>query len=229
MRFVDPSIECPWCKFHKIIYVLSIFIYIQNNFNLFFTACGAQTADVVFVLDSSSSEGSANFQKQVDFVKDFVKRYKIGPHNVQVGLVTFSTSAHNEFYFKSYHDQGSLLARLNSIPYHSGSTHTDKGLQYARLFHTSGTSYGRRYNASQIVVVLTDGQSTNPTNTITQAKRLHATGAKVFAIGIGNNVNSHELHNIADNPHHVFQVSGFDALNGIQYELNQAACACMYL
>ncbi|XP_076097610.1 collagen alpha-5(VI) chain-like isoform X1 [Mytilus galloprovincialis] len=187
--------------------------------------CGAATADVVFVLDASSSEGSANFQKQVDFVKDFVKRYQIGPNNVQIGLVTFSTYASNQFYFNTYHDQASVLNKLNSIPYNSGSTHTDKGLQYARLFYVHGSSHGQRAKANQIVVVLTDGQSSSPSSTTSQAKQLHDTGATVFAIGIGSNVNTHELQTIADSPHHVYQVSGFDALNGIQYELNQAACA----
>lgn len=191
--------------------------------------CGAATADVVFVLDASSSEGSANFQKQVDFVKDFVKRYQIGPNNVQIGLVTFSTYASNQFYFNTYHDQASVLNKLNSIPYNSGSTNTDKGLQYARLFYVHGSSHGQRAKANQIVVVLTDGQSSSPSSTTSQAKQLHDTGATVFAIGIGSNVNTHELQTIADSPHHVYQVSGFDALNGIQYELNQAACASKFI
>lgn len=182
-------------------------------------------ADVVFVLDASSSEGSANFQKQVDFVKDFVKRYQIGPNNVQVGLVTFSSSAHNIFYFDTYSDQASLLKALDSVPYQSGSTYTNKGLQYARLFHLNGYQHHHRTNAKQIVVVLTDGQSTSPSDTTYQAKRLHDLGAEVYAIGIGNNVNTHELQNIADSAHHVFQVSGFNALEGIQRELNQEACS----
>ena len=45
----------------------------ERNFFIFLTVCGAKPADVVFVLDSSSSEGRANFQKQINFVKDFVQ------------------------------------------------------------------------------------------------------------------------------------------------------------
>jgi hypothetical protein len=46
--------------------------------------CGSQPADIVFVLDSSASEGSSNFQKQVDFVRDFAYQFAIGPQDVQV-------------------------------------------------------------------------------------------------------------------------------------------------
>ena len=38
----------------------------------------------MFVLDSSASEGSSNFHKQLDFVRDFVYQFNIGPKDVQV-------------------------------------------------------------------------------------------------------------------------------------------------
>jgi hypothetical protein len=51
--------------------------------------CGSQPADIVFVLDSSASEGSSNFQKQVDFVRDFAYQFAIGPQDVQVLILKF--------------------------------------------------------------------------------------------------------------------------------------------
>lgn len=46
--------------------------------------CGNKPTDIIFVLDSSASEGRTNFQKQVDFVRDFVYQFQIGPSAVQV-------------------------------------------------------------------------------------------------------------------------------------------------
>ena len=46
--------------------------------------CGRAPADIVFVLDSSASEGLTNFQKQLDFVRDFTYQFQIGPQAVQV-------------------------------------------------------------------------------------------------------------------------------------------------
>ena len=60
--------------------------------------CGDKPTDIVFILDSSSSEGATNFQKQLQFVSDFVKQFDIGPTDVQVGMITFSSYAHSEFY-----------------------------------------------------------------------------------------------------------------------------------
>ena len=63
--------------------------------------CGGRATDIVFVLDSSSSEGSANFHKQLDFMTNFVKKFDIGPSDVQVGLITFSSYAHSAFYLNT--------------------------------------------------------------------------------------------------------------------------------
>jgi len=45
--------------------------------------CEAQ-ADIVFLLDSSGSVGSANFQKMKAFVHDMMTSFNIGPNAVQV-------------------------------------------------------------------------------------------------------------------------------------------------
>ena len=63
--------------------------------------CGSRPADIVFVLDSSSTVGQANFHKQLNFVNDFVKDFDVGLSAVQFGLVTYSDVAHNEFYLNS--------------------------------------------------------------------------------------------------------------------------------
>jgi hypothetical protein len=63
--------------------------------------CGDKPTDIVFVLDASSSEGAANFHKQLDFMTDFVKQFDIGPSDVQVSLITFSSTAHSEFYLNT--------------------------------------------------------------------------------------------------------------------------------
>ena len=37
--------------------------------------CDDKKADVIFVLDGSSSEGKVNFQKQLQFVANFTEQY----------------------------------------------------------------------------------------------------------------------------------------------------------
>lgn len=55
----------------------------------------------MFVLDASSSEGSANFHKQVDFMTNFVNSFDVGPSSVQFALIVFGSSARTEFYLNT--------------------------------------------------------------------------------------------------------------------------------
>lgn len=49
--------------------------------------CGDKPADIVFVLDSSASEGSANFRKQIDFVSNLTVHLNIGRDEAQVMMM----------------------------------------------------------------------------------------------------------------------------------------------
>ena len=62
---------------------------------------GIQPTDIVFVIDSSTSEGAASFQKQLNFMSAFVQEFDVGPGAVQFGLVTSTHEGKNEFYLDS--------------------------------------------------------------------------------------------------------------------------------
>ncbi|XP_060081669.1 collagen alpha-1(XII) chain-like [Ylistrum balloti] len=187
------------------------------------TECGTKPADIVFILDSSGSEGSSNFNKQLQFMTDFVTNFKIGPHDVQFGLVTFSIDALNEFYLNTYNNQQDIVNKLQNIAYIGSTTHTELGLQYARRFQFSVT-HGARHNAQKIAIVLTDGQSQSRTDTIHEADLLKQMGVKIISIGIGNGIAQTELVSMATDQQHVFNVDNFDALHTIQSEIKDSAC-----
>ena len=177
----------------------------------------------MFVLDASGSEGVENFKKELNFTAEFMKGFQIGREHVQFGLVTFSNYGRSEFYFNTYHDLQSILHKLDTIQYTGGSTHTDSGLSNAKFQFYS--HHGARPNAQKIAIVLTDGQSYSTSRTIQKANELKAMGVKVISLGIGSSVSQTELMGIATDPQHVFNVTNFDTLNSIQYEIKTAACA----
>lgn len=175
-------------------------------------------------MDSSSSETRTNFDKQLDFVKNFTKQFQIGPSNVQIGIGTFGTSFTERIKLNQYSNQQSLLSAISNIPYLGGSTHTDLALKYARS-QAFSSSNGGRSGALKIVVVMTDGQSTSPTETATEANLLHKVGGvKVIAVGVGLNVDKRELDKIGSDSNHVFTVANFNSLNSIKSEVTYAAC-----
>uniref|UniRef100_K1PKC1 Collagen alpha-6(VI) chain n=1 Tax=Magallana gigas TaxID=29159 RepID=K1PKC1_MAGGI len=179
--------------------------------------------DIVFLLDASYSEGSDNFKKQVQFVENFVNQFNVGPDAAQFSVITFATSVHNEFYLNTYSTVSGVVSGIQKISYRPGATYTDKALSYAQTVSFQ-PQHGGRPDAEKIVIVLTDGQSSSHANTLTQAQALHASGAEVIAVGIGNSVSNSELEAIASDSNHVFQVQDFDLLNTIQNQLTNAAC-----
>jgi collagen type VI alpha len=189
---------------------------------LYFTDCQTK-ADIVFVLDASSSEGSTNFQKQINFVKDFVTKFRVGVSGTQFSVVTFSTSVKNEFWLRDNSYSYTLRNALSKITYAKGITNTHLALDFVRQNSFLSVNGGRP-DAEQIVIVLTDGQSTDPAKTKVAAEDLHLAGAQVISVGIGSGIGAQELETIASDKQHSFKVATFDALRTIETQLHHAAC-----
>ena len=159
----------------------------------------------------------------LEFVKTFAKSYAIGPLNVQMGAITYSTHAHEYIKLKDNLNQQSLINAINRLPYQSGTTHTAEALLGA-LNSSFTPKHGDRDSVTDIMIVITDGQSQNPRATAAAANKVHQAGVKVFAIGIGNHVMQTELNNIASDTNHVFHVSNFDSLHLLLDELRNKTC-----
>ena len=86
------------------------------------TECQTRGIDLIFVLDSSGSVGSSNFQNVRSFVSNLVSQLEIGPDNTQVGLINFGSSTRIEFHLNTHQDSSSLLQAIANILYTGGGT-----------------------------------------------------------------------------------------------------------
>jgi hypothetical protein len=84
-------------------------------------------------------------------------------HPAQVGLLTFDTNVHLQFWLNQFGDKTSLLNALHTIPYTSGATYTQRALQFMRTdFFTSahgardGVPKASRFLYSDWLIVLFD-------------------------------------------------------------------------
>uniref|UniRef100_A0A8W8N3Y2 VWFA domain-containing protein n=1 Tax=Magallana gigas TaxID=29159 RepID=A0A8W8N3Y2_MAGGI len=188
--------------------------------------CSLIEADVVFLLDASGSVGSANFFQQINLVKTFVENSNIGPSNVQVSVVTFSTRVQEVFNLSRYQSKEALLSSMNTIKYSAGSTHTSEAILYA-VQHSFTHAAGDRPLVPNFLFVVTDGRSTFPSNTTGAANLAHQAGIITFAIGIGSSVSRQELQDIATSPQHVFQVPDFNVLSKLHSELTTKICEAL--
>ena len=184
--------------------------------------------DIYFILEESGSVGSSNYQLMKQFVYDTVNEFDIGPDDTQVGVVSYSNSARVHFYLNNYHDKATLLAAINSLPFYGGGTNTAAPID---LLHTDGftsTSGARSQSQAipQVAVVITANQSTNHTATATSAENAQNEGIILFSVGVGNNVNTNELEDIASDPSYVYTLTGFDTsqFNALQTTIVNEAC-----
>ncbi|KAK3083442.1 hypothetical protein FSP39_022857 [Pinctada imbricata] len=185
--------------------------------------CGFSPVDVVFVLDSSGSVNRTNFEKELRFVSKFANEFDIGPKNVQIGVVTFSSTIRNKINLDQFSNKSDLVAAIQKIDYQPGTTHTGDALLFA-MNRSFSSAHGDRPGVKNVMIVLTDGISNKPLHTMNAAKMVHDAGIETIAIGVGNMVSLDELRYIASDNQHVFQVSNFGALQTLQKELKNTTC-----
>ena len=92
--------------------------FILFYFILFLTVCNhSQPADIVFILDASGSIGSTDYQKMLSFVKRVLSGFNIGPHDTQVGLITFDSQPYLQFYLNKYQTKQDVVKGVAGARY----------------------------------------------------------------------------------------------------------------
>ena len=155
-------------------------------------------ADIVFLVDGSSSISIDNFTFAREFIKSVITGLNIGPDKVRIGLAQYSDEPHQEFLLNDHMDKKSLLLALDEFPYRTGNTSMGKAMDclMKRYFtEEAGSRISKR--VPQIAVVITDGDSGD--DVVAPAKSLRQHGVIVFGIGVGQ-ANLTELKAIANQP-----------------------------
>lgn len=188
--------------------------------------CEDKVADIIFVADLSSSIGYDAFDQLIAFIKDVVGRFTIGPGNIQIGLVTYSTSAKTEFNLNKYRDGDEIAKAIYTVTYTTGDTYTHLALEEV-LKNGFTRIAGARPLAPHIVIVITDGVSRVQQATLDRAKEAKDQGIIMFSIGVGQHLDKEELIAMASEPteRHFFMVEDYGALENIGNSLASRACA----
>ena len=190
-------------------------------FSLPFSECAQ--ADIGFLLDSSGSVGQNDFQEEKRFVATFANNFYISPHHIQIAVATYSSRVRDQFHLNTHDNHQAIVQGLDAIHYNPGHTYTGDALEFA--VHTQfNILNGDRPIAPNFLIVITDGQSDRRDETYEAAAMLHKEHIETFAIGVGHDINRHELKHIASDKHHVFTVDTFDALHTLQAELHNMTC-----
>ncbi|KAK2885230.1 hypothetical protein Q8A67_016067 [Cirrhinus molitorella] len=177
--------------------------------------------DVLFLLDSSGSVASYEFFRMVDFLKDLLLPFSLGPEQVRVGLLQVGTEPHLEFGFEAYSSQDELQEALGRTKQLKGDTNTVDALLMARdRVLRQGTPGGARPDLPRVLVWLTDG--VDPGEVQEPMARLRDEGVSVLVVSTGHG-NYQVLREAVSPPaeEHLFFVD-IDDINIISDDLRSA-------
>ncbi|KAG9476083.1 hypothetical protein GDO78_002913 [Eleutherodactylus coqui] len=185
---------------------------------------GAVVADIVFLIDESSSIGDANFQRTRVFLHKVINALQIGLNDVRVGLVLYSDKPNLEFKLNTFDEKYEMLDYITKMPYRGGTAHTGEALEFLRKEMFSQKNGGRaQLGVQQIAVVMTNGQSADEFRN--PAAKLRRSGVDVFAVGF-QNADAEDLSIIASYPprKHISNVDTFLQLTNIELKLKKHLC-----
>ena len=187
--------------------------------------CESATADVVFMVDTSTSVGEANFKKTINFIKSFLFEADIDRGAVRVGVATYSTSVFVKFNLDEYSTKEDVFDALDKIQYRYGSTNIAHAFRVMRtkMFTIEN---GDRPGVKNIGIIITDGISNyEHYETVPQARLTQDAGIHVYTIGVGL-TNTNELEQISSPPYeeNMFVVQTFDELDVLSYRVFEPYC-----
>ncbi|CAH1789223.1 unnamed protein product [Owenia fusiformis] len=167
--------------------------------------CAFDKVDVVFVLDVSGSLSDESFKHMMLWVASFVEVLEVGPHAVQFGLITFSTTVKIDFYLNTYSNRQDVLDALSQVQHMKGTTDTKGAVATMRdIIFTENN--GDREGILNVAVVLTDGASKTG-EPGPEAYKAKENGIYIFAIGIVTpELDKDQLTEMSSEPEEVFLV-----------------------
>ncbi|XP_071358384.1 collagen alpha-1(VII) chain isoform X2 [Trachinotus anak] len=186
--------------------------------------CGKTVADIVFLVDESSSIGPNNFIKMKDFIFRVVTYFPvIGPQGTQIAVVHYSDEPRIEFRLSDFKDRNSALRALRALRYGGGNTKTGKGISYV-LQELFQESLGMRQDVAHVLVLITDGRAQD--NVLPPSRIARALGVSVLAVGVSN-ADTDELNKIAapTTYKNIFFSPTFDDFPSIEREFINSICS----
>lgn len=191
---------------------------IQQAFEKVFKG-GNNTAEVIFLLDCSTSVTPMCFHYLTEFVKSVVESFTIGPDNIRVGVVPFSDDVYQAFGINKYNMTYQICAAIDNIGHKEGLTRTDLALkEMKKLFMCS------RPGVQKIAIIVTDGKSTCPERTLQNARDVKENNINVITIGVGSHVDLEELKHIASSEKNVFSVYDYSSLHKLRDVISRRTC-----
>ncbi|XP_076986208.1 collagen alpha-5(VI) chain [Tamandua tetradactyla] len=181
--------------------------------------CEDVKADIMFLVDSSGSIGTENFEKIKNFMKNLLARIQIGPDETRIGVVQFSTDPREEFQLNTYLTLKDISDAIERMPFMSQKTNTGQALAFVAQYFTFPR--GARPGVKKFLILITDGESRDDVRD--PAIQLQNKDVTIFSVGLYG-ANRTQLEEISGDGNLVFQVENYDHLKAIESKLVFRVC-----
>nr|XP_034985428.1 collagen alpha-6(VI) chain [Zootoca vivipara] len=183
-------------------------------------ACKEKKADILFLVDSSSSIGPENFVKMKDFMIDLVSKSDIGPDRVHIGSVQFSGRSQEEFRLNQYSSKRDVIGAIGRMSPMGQNTLTGGALRFVSDYFKP--TKGARPHVKKILILITDGEAQDEVRG--PAEALRDQSVVIYSLGVFS-ANKTQLVEISGKPEMVFYVEDFDVLKHLEREILFGICS----
>ncbi|NWU56662.1 CO6A6 protein, partial [Dromas ardeola] len=219
-------------KRERVFYVENFDILSQIKSDLIFEMCSSppddtcrrvERLDIVFVMDSSGSISSSQYQAMKDFITALVKQSDVGPDGVQFGALKYSDEPVELFYLNKYTTKRDITEAIQRDDPLRQSTYTAKALVHSEMFFTEEHGSRKSKGVPQVLIVITDGDSHDKDMLGDVAQRLRNKGISIYAVGV-KGANRSELLTMAGSEDKCFYVDTFEGLENLTANITDNMC-----
>lgn len=174
-------------------------------------------------MDCSLSIGN-RFGSIQTFMESMVNQTTVGKDLTRFGVIAFSNTPQIIFSLDKYSSKREVIQDIRELKYPSGDTFTGEALKYSLEYFKEEHGGRAALQVPQILMLITDGNATNPYNLREPAAALRDSGISVFAIGV-EGATEKELELIAGGDlSKVFYVNNFEALETLYRNISKVLC-----
>lgn len=160
----------------------------------------------------------------IKFMEALVNKTTVGKDLTRFGFIIYTDNPSIVFTLDKYSSKTEVIQAIKSLVKPNGNTETGRALEYSLPFFNERNGGRATLGVPQILMLITDGKATTPTDLPRPAAALRDSGINVFSIGIqGADVAQLELIAGGDTSK-VFFVNNFDALEGLHRNISDVLC-----
>jgi len=184
-----------------------------------FSACSSR-ADVVFLVDGSTSVGATNFDISKGLIRDIIGKLNQAVKLLKIAIIQYSSRSRIEIKLRQFRNMAKVFRAVKRIKYRKGGTYTHLGLRDAKNVLSSSTA------KNKVLFVLTDGRSKSRRRTINAAMKLKQKGVRIIVAAVGKKLDQRELRSMASRPvkQNLVHARSFKRLRKMTRQLRKAVC-----